>query len=52
MIDFFVLDSIKKLILQDVLLEAVIPLRCSKKYMSGRDLGRIEGTPGLKYMAA
>ena len=30
----------------------VIPLRCSKKHMSGRDLGRIEGTPGLKYMAA
>ncbi|MDF1757332.1 MAG: transposase [Legionellaceae bacterium] len=30
----------------------VIPLRCSKKHMSGRDLVRIEATPGLKYMAA
>lgn len=37
--------------LKDSLAE-IIPLRQSSKHMSGRDLGRLEPTPSLKYMAA
>jgi hypothetical protein len=33
------------------MLEQVFPLRDSTKHMNGRDLGRIEPSPSLKYRA-
>lgn len=34
------------------LMSNVLPIRQSKKHMNGRDLGRMEPTPSLKYQAA
>jgi len=41
-----IIDELKQCI------DNVIPLRPSSKHMNARDLGRLESTPGLKYMAA